>query len=143
MSAGEPGPEGGPGGPGADGIGEVFRILVVCSGNMCRSPLAELLLRAKLAAAPSAGADRVLVTSAGTAAVPGAAMDPTAAAEGEAAATQGSSWGSARRPMPPRRRAERSCTLRIAHFATVKRRGARRGRIWSARLWSCTTKRAN
>jgi protein-tyrosine-phosphatase len=104
VNAGEPGPAG-PGGPGRAGGGgpgpvgpgeagpvapvgpgpvdETFRILVVCSGNMCRSPLAELLLRAKLAAALGAGADRVQVTSAGTAAVPGVAMDPRAAAEGE------------------------------------------------------------
>lgn len=41
------------------------RILVVCTGNICRSPLAERLLRARLAAA---GVDesQVVVTSAGT-----------------------------------------------------------------------------
>jgi protein-tyrosine phosphatase len=41
-----------------------FRILMVCMGNICRSPTAEGVLRARL---PAAGlADRVLVASAGT-----------------------------------------------------------------------------
>ena len=41
-----------------------YRILVVCLGNICRSPMAEGLLRHKLAAAGLA--DRVVVDSAGT-----------------------------------------------------------------------------
>ncbi len=42
----------------------VLRVLMVCSGNICRSPTAEAVLRAKL---ESAGlADRVAVDSAGT-----------------------------------------------------------------------------
>ena len=45
-------------------------MLVVCSGNTCRSPFVERVLRARLAAA---GAD-VEVLSAGTGAVEGAAM---------------------------------------------------------------------
>ncbi|HYT11132.1 MAG TPA: hypothetical protein VEL73_10780, partial [Mycobacteriales bacterium] len=62
----------------------VFRILVVCSGNVCRSPLAERLLRARLAAALGPQAGRVLVTSAGTSALVGAGMDQRAAAVGRA-----------------------------------------------------------
>ncbi|MFC4243336.1 low molecular weight phosphatase family protein [Gryllotalpicola reticulitermitis] len=46
-----------------------FRVLAVCSGNVCRSPLAELLLRNGL----SARADLVVV-SAGTIARPGQRM---------------------------------------------------------------------
>ena len=60
----------------------VFRILVVCSGNVCRSPLAERLLRARLDAALGPAADRVEVSSAGTSAVVGAGMDPRAATVG-------------------------------------------------------------
>ncbi len=41
------------------------RIEVVCTGNICRSPMAEVVLRAKLAAA---GLDDVEVTSSGTSA---------------------------------------------------------------------------
>ena len=41
-----------------------LRILMVCTGNICRSPMAEGVLRAKLAAAGLAG--RVQVDSAGT-----------------------------------------------------------------------------
>jgi low molecular weight protein-tyrosine phosphatase len=41
----------------------VRRVEVVCTGNICRSPMAEVVLRAKLAAA---GVDDVEVTSSGT-----------------------------------------------------------------------------
>jgi protein-tyrosine phosphatase len=54
-----------------------MRILFVCSGNLCRSPLGEQLLRAKLGPAASAHA----VESAGTIAQDGAAMDATAASQ--------------------------------------------------------------
>ncbi|WP_104192593.1 low molecular weight phosphatase family protein [Cryobacterium sp. Y82] len=52
------------------------RILVVCTGNICRSPLAEQLLRQSLAAAGI----KAVVTSAGTHAMTGSAMTPEAAA---------------------------------------------------------------
>jgi protein-tyrosine phosphatase len=42
----------------------LFRVLFVCFGNICRSPLAEGILRAKLEAAGFA--ERVVVDSAGT-----------------------------------------------------------------------------
>ncbi|RNF83375.1 low molecular weight protein-tyrosine-phosphatase [Montanilutibacter psychrotolerans] len=41
-----------------------MRLLVVCLGNICRSPMAEGVLRARIAASPLAG--RVEVDSAGT-----------------------------------------------------------------------------
>ncbi|MCU1526902.1 MAG: hypothetical protein JWP75_665 [Frondihabitans sp.] len=54
-----------------DGSG--FVILTVCSGNICRSPLAEQLLRARLVAS-----DRPYsISSAGTVADEGAPMDET------------------------------------------------------------------
>jgi len=46
-----------------------YVVLVVCTGNMCRSPMAQVLLRAALAAR---GADDVTVESAGTGAWDGA-----------------------------------------------------------------------
>lgn len=49
-------------------------VLVICVGNICRSPMAETLLRHRL---PDAG---VLVHSAGIGALPGAPMDPRAEA---------------------------------------------------------------
>jgi protein-tyrosine phosphatase len=52
-----------------------FSILVVCTGNICRSPIAEQLLRARFAAS---GLD-VTVSSAGTGALVGASMTPEAA----------------------------------------------------------------
>ena len=55
-------------------------ILVVCTGNVCRSPLAERLLRARLDAA-GIGADQVSVESAGSRAMVGHAMSEQAAAE--------------------------------------------------------------
>lgn len=44
--------------------GGVYRIAVVCLGNICRSPMAEVVLRARLADAGLA--DRVTVDSSGT-----------------------------------------------------------------------------
>lgn len=55
-----------------------YRLLVVCVGNVCRSPLAERLLIDRLPRA------RYVVSSAGVAAPVGAPMDPEAAAELEA-----------------------------------------------------------
>lgn len=49
-----------------------FSILAVCTGNICRSPLAEQLLRARFA---EAGLTGVEVASAGLRAVVGAPMD--------------------------------------------------------------------
>jgi len=49
-----------------------FTVLVVCTGNICRSPLAELLLRKELAQRTV-----LRVTSAGTRAVVDSPMDPT------------------------------------------------------------------
>lgn len=58
-----------------------FRILVVCTANICRSPLAEHLLRATLTAASGSGGGRFEVSSAGVRGWDGAEMDPPAAAE--------------------------------------------------------------
>lgn len=56
----------------------VVKILVVCVGNICRSPLAERLLQTRLdARAPG----QVVVTSAGMRATAGQAMESHAAAE--------------------------------------------------------------
>jgi len=52
-----------------------FSILTVCTGNICRSPLAEQLLRARL------DGDRFTVSSAGTAAMVDWTMDDDAAAQ--------------------------------------------------------------
>ncbi len=52
-----------------------FRILTVCTGNICRSPLAEQLLRNELS-----GLETVVVSSAGTGALVGHPMDERAAA---------------------------------------------------------------
>lgn len=58
-----------------------FRILFVCTGNMCRSPLAERLARARLAAAVEGRAEAVAVEveSAGTHGVTGAPVHPDTA----------------------------------------------------------------
>lgn len=59
-----------------------FRILIVCTGNICRSPLAVQLLRGRLAAAfPEHDTSVVEVTSAGTVALDGRRMEPAAVRE--------------------------------------------------------------
>jgi protein-tyrosine phosphatase len=55
-------------------VSEPFRILVICTGNICRSPLAERLLQSRLS-------DNFSVGSAGTHGWNGAEMDPLAAEE--------------------------------------------------------------
>jgi low molecular weight protein-tyrosine phosphatase len=57
-----------------------FRILFVCTGNMCRSPLAERLTASWLARVGPPAANAIGVASAGTHAVVGAAMYPDTAA---------------------------------------------------------------
>ena len=56
-------------------MSEPYDVLVVCVGNLCRSPLAERLLVSRLAST------EVRVASAGVHAVVGAPMDASAAAE--------------------------------------------------------------
>src|SRR6478735_3144652 len=56
-------------------MSEPYDVLVVCVGNLCRSPLAERLLVSRLAST------QVRVASAGLHAVVGAPMDASAAAE--------------------------------------------------------------
>ncbi len=58
-------------------MSESFQVLVVCVGNVCRSPLAARLLADRLAASPRP----FQVTSAGTRGLVGAPMEPAAAAE--------------------------------------------------------------
>ncbi|MFZ5851639.1 MAG: protein-tyrosine-phosphatase [Actinomycetota bacterium] len=56
----------------------VFRVLYVCTGNLCRSPMAQSITTLRLAEALGADADRFSVTSAGTQPVVGAEMAPGA-----------------------------------------------------------------
>ncbi len=56
-------------------VSTAFSVLTVCVGNVCRSPLAERLLRARLPR------DRFEVTSAGIRAMAGSAMSDHAATE--------------------------------------------------------------
>jgi protein-tyrosine phosphatase len=59
-------------------VSDLLHVVTVCSGNICRSPMAEVVLRAALADAGLA--DRVVVTSAGVGDWHvGEPMDPRAA----------------------------------------------------------------
>lgn len=58
----------------------VFRILMVCTGNICRSPQAEQVLRARIAQRHPELESAVVVESAGTQALVGSPMPREAAA---------------------------------------------------------------
>jgi len=62
-------------------VSERFEILVVCLGNVCRSPLAERVLRMRFDERLGPDATRVNVTSAGVRALVGDPMEQHAAAE--------------------------------------------------------------
>jgi protein-tyrosine phosphatase len=63
-------------------MGDQARILIVCTGNICRSPFIERLLQHELDARRSGlAAGEIIVRSAGTGALVGSAMDPQAAAQ--------------------------------------------------------------
>lgn len=59
-------------------------VLVVCTGNLCRSPLIQLALQRELDARRPDGAPGITVTSAGTGALAGRPMDERAAAQATA-----------------------------------------------------------
>ena len=62
-------------------MGDEARILIVCTGNICRSPFIERLLQHNLdESQPTSGAG-ILVSSAGTGALTGQSMDEQAAAQ--------------------------------------------------------------
>lgn len=63
--------------PDEDLVDGPFRVLVVCTGNVCRSPLTAAVLRARLATCDA----RIDVTSAGLQALEGERVDPAVAAE--------------------------------------------------------------
>jgi protein-tyrosine phosphatase len=58
--------------------GRAFRVLHVCTGNICRSPMAEHVMRAMLRQGWPDSADRVVVESAGTWGHTGSPMEPFA-----------------------------------------------------------------
>jgi protein-tyrosine phosphatase len=62
-------------------VTESFDILVVCLGNVCRSPLAERLLRLRFEENLGAGSSALHVSSAGVRALVGSGMDESSAAE--------------------------------------------------------------
>ncbi len=60
------------------------RVLVVCTGNVCRSPFIQLLLQRELDTRRPDDGPRTVVTSAGTGALAGQGMDARAAAQAAA-----------------------------------------------------------
>src|ERR1019366_623543 len=62
-------------------MGDEARILIVCTGNICRAPFIERLLQHQLDERWPGSDREFIVRSAGTAALVGSAMDPQAAAQ--------------------------------------------------------------
>ena len=62
-------------------IGDDARILIVCTGNICRSPFIERLLQHRLDDHRSASGQAIHVSSAGTSGLTGWSMDERAAAQ--------------------------------------------------------------
>jgi protein-tyrosine phosphatase len=62
-------------------VSQPAQVLVVCTGNVCRSPLTERLLRARLTDRLGEQRDRVVVSSAGVRALVGSSMTAEAASE--------------------------------------------------------------
>jgi protein-tyrosine phosphatase len=60
------------------------RVLVVCTGNVCRSPFMQLLLQRELDTRRAESSPRIVVSSAGTGALAGQGMDARAAAQATA-----------------------------------------------------------
>jgi len=61
-------------------MSQAARVLIVCTGNICRSPFIERLLRRQLDQSRPGSARAILVHSAGTSALTGWAMDERVAA---------------------------------------------------------------
>ena len=94
-----------------------FCVLVVCTGNICRSPLAAQLLSARLAVSPVPFA----VSSAGTAARPGAPMDETSAEQSRARGGAPGSHGATRLTEEVVRHADLVLVAAREHRAAVVR----------------------
>ena len=98
------------------------RVEIVCTGNICRSPIGEVVLRAKLA---EAGIDDVQVTSSGTGRWHvGDPMDPRAAAALRRRGYDGSAHRA--REFRPAWFAERDLVLAMdsGHLSALTRHGS-------------------
>jgi len=62
-------------------MGDEARVLIVCTGNICRSPFIERVLQARLDDRLSGSGRGIAVRSAGTGALTGSEMDAQAAAQ--------------------------------------------------------------
>lgn len=91
------------------------RILVVCVGNICRSPTAEYLLRASL------GGKGREVASAGLSAMVGQAMEPTAAELLRENGIDGSAHRGRQATGELLRQADLILTMEKVHSATIVR----------------------
>jgi protein-tyrosine phosphatase len=108
-----------------------FRILFVCTGNTCRSPLAVAALRAEL----GSDADLVELGSAGTAA---AAGQPASEGAVRVAAADGCDLGGHRsRALTPElaRSADLVFVMSSAHRAAVESMGVPRGQVHLLSEW--------
>jgi protein-tyrosine phosphatase len=83
-----------------------MKIMFVCTGNVCRSPMGELLLKQRLAqnnsanTATNTATEKITITSAGIRALPGHPIDPSSGKLMEARGIDASAFRSTRLTAP-------------------------------------------
>jgi len=104
------------------------RILVVCTGNICRSPVAESLLKSRL--------PEKTVTSAGTMAMVGSGADPSAIAVGMSAGLDLSTHRATQLTQSMLQEADLVLTLDATHSDWITRRFPQyRGKVHKLGKW--------
>ncbi|WP_408011946.1 arsenate reductase/protein-tyrosine-phosphatase family protein [Saccharopolyspora aridisoli] len=96
-----------------------FSILFVCTGNICRSPFAEYLARSVIDQQLGANCGKIVISSAGTHALQGSAMDPHVEAELRGMGLDGDGFTAKRLTTSHLQDADLVLTAELPHRAAV------------------------